>query len=299
MITTNVMNDYSEIVLYNNPNIPIYARKSLLSEYIDCKSLCHWHDDVEFIGVLNGSMKYYVNGTTYTLQQNDILIINSRQFHQGYANGTENCEFICILINPTILKNNNTIFADFIEPIINNSSLDKILLQPDNIHTSKIFTYMQEIVNFSQTENKNNLLQYFGTVYFLWQEYFNLLKDDLNTTKINANTEIIATKNMVSFIYENYQEHLTLKQIATSANVCRNKCCQLFRKYVKQTPIDFLNSYRLEKSKHFLLNNSLSITQVAFNCGFNSVSYYIELFQRKNKCTPRQYRNKYKTKSRE
>ena len=108
--------------------------------------------------------------------------------------------------------------------------------------------------------------------------------------------EINTAKNMVSFIYENYQENISLTQIAASAGVCRNKCCQLFRKYIKQTPIDFLNSYRLEKSKYLLQNSSYTITQIAFQCGFNSVSYYIELFRRSNKCTPRQYRTNHQTK---
>lgn len=296
MITTNIMNDFSEVVPYNNPAVPVYAQRNFLSDYAERKSLCHWHDDVEFIGILHGSMKQYVNGRTYTLTKGDILIISSRQFHQGYANGDDNCEFFCILINPAVFKHNTAVFTDFVEPVINNASFDKIILPADDIHTNKIFTYMQELVNLSPKKNKHTLLQYFGTVYFLWQEYFNLLKDDLDTNKIDADMEINTAKNMVSFIYENYQENISLTQIAASAGVCRNKCCQLFRKYIKQTPIDFLNSYRLEKSKYLLQNSSYTITQIAFQCGFNSVSYYIELFRRSNKCTPRQYRTNHQTK---
>lgn len=290
MITTNIMNDYSEIVPYNNPNFPIYARKNFLSDYMERKSLCHWHDDVEFISILRGSMKQYINGRTYTLTKGNILIISSRQFHQGYANGNEDCEFLCVLINPAVFKNNTAVFADFVKPVINNVSADKIILSADDIRTNEIFSYMQKLVNLSQMENDTTILQCLGTVYFLWQEYFNMLKDDLNMEKISTDAEITSAKNMVSFIYENYQENISLIQIAASAGVCRNKCCQLFRKYVKRTPIDFLNSYRLERSKYLLQNSSYSVTQIAFRCGFNSVSYYIELFRRNNKCTPRQYR---------
>lgn len=60
MITTNIMNDFSEVVPYNNPAVPVYAQRNFLSDYAERKSLCHWHDDVEFIGILHGSMKQYL-----------------------------------------------------------------------------------------------------------------------------------------------------------------------------------------------------------------------------------------------
>ena len=49
----------------------------------------------------------------------------------------------------------------------------------------------------------------------------------------------------------------------------------------------------LEKSKILLNNEDLSITEVALECGFNSGSYYAELFKKYNGCTPRNFR-KYK-----
>lgn len=295
LITTNVMNDFSEVISYGNPHIPIYARRSLLSEYTDRKAICHWHDDVEYIAVLKGSMRYYINGKVLTLKENDILIVSPRQLHYGYANGNENCDFICTLINPAVFKGNTAVYTSFVEPVINNISQEKILLS-DNDAQKDILHYLQKLIELTAQTHTDNTLKYFGFAYFLWQEYFNLLKNNLNTAKTDLNTEINIAKNMVSFIYQNYQDNLSLMQIAASANVCRNKCCQLFRQYLKQTPIDFLNSYRLEKSKNYLQNSSLSITQIAFNCGFNSVSYYIELFHRKNKCTPRQFRNRYREK---
>ena len=49
----------------------------------------------------------------------------------------------------------------------------------------------------------------------------------------------------------------------------------------------------LEKRKILLKNEDLSITEVALECGFNSGSYYAELFKKYNGCTTRNFR-KYK-----
>lgn len=95
------------------------------------------------------------------------------------------------------------------------------------------------------------------------------------------------------FIYQNYKKAIILQDIAKSGNVGKSKCYELFKRYVNKTPNDFVNLYRLEKSKILLKNEDLSITEVALECGFNSGSYYAELFKKYNGCTPRNFR-KYK-----
>lgn len=41
------MQDFSEVVHYENPDIPLYIRTSNLSIYPDMSAPCHWHDDIE------------------------------------------------------------------------------------------------------------------------------------------------------------------------------------------------------------------------------------------------------------
>ena len=72
---------------------------------------------------------------------------------------------------------------------------------------------------------------------------------------------------MMSYIYQNYRKKLSLQDIAGAGNISRNKCCSLFKQFVNQTPLEFLNSYRLESSIPLLLDTSRSITEVALSVG--------------------------------
>ena len=54
--------DASENVAYNNPNFPAYIKKGQLSSYPNFRAVSHWHDDLEFILILEGQMFYDVNG---------------------------------------------------------------------------------------------------------------------------------------------------------------------------------------------------------------------------------------------
>lgn len=62
MIVTDIMQDASEIVHYDNPDIPLYIRTGILSDYPDMKALCHWHEDIQLIYIIEGEMNYHING---------------------------------------------------------------------------------------------------------------------------------------------------------------------------------------------------------------------------------------------
>lgn len=82
------------------------------------------------------------------------------------------------------------------------------------------------------------------------------------------------------------------KNILNAGNVCRSKCCKIFKTYLYQTPIDFLNRYRLERGVEHIATSSVSITEIALACGFSSPSYFTEIFRQYKGYTPTEYRAK-------
>ena len=72
-------------------------------------------------------------------------------------------------------------------------------------------------------------------------------------------------------------------------NICKSNCSVLFHKYVCQTPISYLTRYRLNQSINLLFHTDMSITEISYEVGFNSTSYYSEMFKKYYHCTPREY----------
>ncbi len=68
MLVIERMQDFSEIVPYEQKEIPLYIRTASLSEYPGMSAPCHWHEDLEWIWVLEGSMYYDINGKRLLLQ---------------------------------------------------------------------------------------------------------------------------------------------------------------------------------------------------------------------------------------
>ena len=121
-----------------------------------------------------------------------------------------------------------------------------------------------------------------------------LLRRDIQNISKNrgedTNPDFSLLRQMITFIYHEFQGTLSLDEIAQSANISRSKCCRLFQKYIDSSPVEFLNDYRLKISSDMLSDTDRKISDIAMECGFNSFSYYSAQFRKKYGTTPRQYR---------
>ena len=64
-----------------------------------------------------------------------------------------------------------------------------------------------------------------------------------------------------------------------------------FRKYYQLSPIEYIKKHRLELACQLLNTKLYSISEVAMNAGFDSVSYFSAEFRREIGCSPREYRD--------
>ena len=119
----HIIENNLEVVEYENLLLPISIKIRKLIQYKNKRALCHWHDDIEIIKILSGSMNFYINGEIFRLIKDDILIVNSKQIHYGYEYNHDDCKFICLMVNPSVLKINKAMYQEYVIPIIENNGL--------------------------------------------------------------------------------------------------------------------------------------------------------------------------------
>ena len=289
-ISICLMQDNSEVIPYDTIGIPIYIRSGWLSMYANMRSKCHWHEDMEFIRIHGGRMCYWLNGNTILLKEGDCLFINTRQMHYGHSYQGENCNFTCIILHPSLLSMNQTLRAEFINPLLDNATLEYLHFHAEEEKTGIIRSHLDTILSMKQEHLAAYELQIAGVMCFIFGELYLLNFNNSITFEQKNHSDIIIRQNMVSYIYQHYSEKIGLSDIAQAGNVCRNKCCQIFKQYMHYSPIDFLNHYRLEVSRNLLDSTDWSIIHIAQMCGFNHSSYYSKLFYRTYHCTPTEYR---------
>ena len=98
-----------------------------------------------------------------------------------------------------------------------------------------------------------------------------------------SNTRLVKA---VEVMQGQLEQPLSSVAIAAAANMSVRQMERLFKQHFSQTPVQFYLQLRLQKAQHLLHQSSLSITQIANACGFNSVSYFARCYRQQYACTP-------------
>ncbi len=125
-----------------------------------------------------------------------------------------------------------------------------------------------------------------------------LLESFAQHLSVVANQVLMQQKNEVSplitrakhFIEDHQADTLSLTVIAKSLNVSTFYFCKMFKKATGLTFTDYLSRTRIEKAKNLLLNPHVRISEVAYDCGFVSLTHFNRVFRKIVGESPTQYR---------
>lgn len=114
--------------------------------------------------------------------------------------------------------------------------------------------------------------------------------EQLQNTPTPINTRLNIEK-IVNYIDQNINEHIDFAAIAKDNNYSYDRFRHIFSDHFGISPHSYLTLQRIEYAKRLLKNSDLSITDVAFNCGFNSSSQFTNIFKKHIGVTPKEYKN--------
>lgn len=124
-----------------------------------------------------------------------------------------------------------------------------------------------------------------------------LLLELLNRDDIVLNESLTDSSRSVKFflneLEKNLSENWTIERMAESAGVGVTRFTHHCKQLTNLTPMRYLAMKRLELSKKILQDNpDLTISDVAYMCGFATSQYFATVFKKHEKCSPNEYRNK-------
>lgn len=96
----------------------------------------------------------------------------------------------------------------------------------------------------------------------------------------------------INYIEENYKNEITLDEIATSVHMSKTYFCNVFKKETGEKFSTYLQSFRLEKAKQLLCSNQKKIYDIAYEVGFQSHTYFNNVFKEQYGMTPKEYRKR-------
>lgn len=94
----------------------------------------------------------------------------------------------------------------------------------------------------------------------------------------------------IEFLYENYRNNFSLNEIARVAHLSPYHFSRVFKAETGKTPFEFLLDIKIDKAKGHLRYSDKSITEICFECGFNTISHFTRVFSKKVGLTPTAFR---------
>jgi AraC-like DNA-binding protein len=100
-------------------------------------------------------------------------------------------------------------------------------------------------------------------------------------------------KVIYDYIDQHYASPIAVDQMASLVNLSKEAFCRYFKKMTRLTFIEFLNHYRVNQAKR-LLRLDLNITEVCYQCGYESLSYFNRTFKKYTQESPSTFRKKFR-----
>ena len=279
---------------YMNQELPLVIEKENLDTHKQ-DELAHWHNSFELIEVVEGRFYCNVDGSEFLINKGNICIINRGRLHHIYTEdyNASMCRKKTIIFNPDYFIKDQNIYEKYILPLLEKDAFAHIQFNIKKGIGLDINTLMKEIEALEDEKPIGYELEEYSLIYkvirYLYLAYQSS-KQSIHTT-YDANVQI--QRNMTSFIHEHFNSKIGLEDIAEAGQVSKSTCIRLFHKYTGKSPIDFLNSYRLQMSAEKLVATSEQITEIAYACGFGQPSYFNRLFLKEYNMTPNQYRKQH------
>lgn len=281
---------YEKVDYENNSSILLH-----INHETDNYSI-HWHTAIELIMPVTNFYTVTIGKTSYRLLEGEILVIPPGELHELIA-PAEGVRRILLFDFSLIsnLRGFSNIASVLNQPrLINEATAPEILPQLQSL--------FDEIT--SEYNSKNTLRE--AAIYALIIQIFVLLGRKYMSTenmfpdvKVNKQKEYIEKFNLIfEYINNNFMEDISLEAIADVAGFSKFHFSRLFKQFTDISFYDYLNQRRVKEAEKYLLNPSLSITEIALRSGFSSISTFNRVFKSFKECTPTEFKNLYRRRNR-
>ncbi len=277
-----------ETTAHGTFDFPLAVYETVLKRNILGFVSWHWHREFQFCLVTAGTVAFRVQGQQLVLTEGQGLFINSNVLHMAQPE-TPDAAYCCIDILPSLLCGfpGSVLDVSLITPLSVDSALPMFCFSGSSPETQAILVRLKEIRQLSQYPTPSYPLMITG----LLMEVMGQMIAIQDASPQVPSEDMSRLRSVLQFIDQHYMECLTLAQCAGLAGLSSSEFCRQFKRVMHCTLTTYIRQVRLQKSAaELLLHPEKSISQIAYETGFSTTSYFISQFRAAAGMTPGAYR---------
>lgn len=252
----------------------------------------HFHPELELTYIVKGRGTRFVGDNIEYFEDGDLILVGSNLPHV-WKNQNEESELAVAQV------------IQFLPNFLGEEVLEKLEFKNiQNLLGKSI--YGLKIVG----QTKNSILELIGLIFdsnSSLDRLFTLLKilDLLGTSEdlISLSKSLFVVKidkdnadrlnQVIDYTITNFASKISLEDVASLSHMSVSNFCKYFKSRMKKTYIEYLTEVRIGLSCKLLIENKLSVQQIAFESGFINISNFNRAFKMTKQTTPLAYRRSY------
>lgn len=278
----------NEVIMPSIPNSSIHISGTGHKSKKDAICDIHVHSEFELLKILEGQTEFYIYGKEYRVRCGDIIFVNSRVPHSTTIHKDSIAFFI--QFHTDIQPDDSEIhMSKYLSRFVNIANEDAVVFKKGTEINHCISNCLDSIRNEYIHKDSSYDLFIKGYIYnILAMLYRN--KVIIHPESFFESGNVSKILPVLEYIDANYSKQLTLPQLSEIINVNEFYFCRLFKKVVNTPVVQYLNFVRVCKAEKLLLSTDKSVSEIAFETGFSSVSYFNRIFKKYKFCTPGMYK---------
>lgn len=114
--------------------------------------------------------------------------------------------------------------------------------------------------------------------------------------KISVYSDSRRVQKVQDYIDQHYNEEIRLGQLADLVSMTSVSFSRFFKLRTGKNLSEYIIDIRLGHATRMLVDSTMSIAEICFECGFNNLSNFNRIFKKKKNCTPKEFRENYQKK---
>lgn len=275
---------FKECVSHGNAQIPFQYYPGHIPEFFFTVPR-HWHEEFELIHVLKGEGVLHLEGEEIPLSAGAICLVLPDRIHgiDGHL------EYDALVFSGKLLSasQQERAYQSVLRPVLDPATWIEQPLLPDNPLYMQILPEVEAAFDAVRKDQaladlllKSALLR---LIYLLLAEKQIMLMD-------KPSLHMESFKPVLAYIQDHYQEKIDVATLAGLMHLSQSYFLHLFQKTFRTSPLDFVNSLRIQKACQMLGQSDANISEIVLNCGFSNLSNFNRQFRRKTGLSPREFR---------
>ncbi len=259
-------------------------------ENTDTKQSSHIHPYYEIFYLINGDCTFFINHNIYKLNRGDLVIVPAGEIHKSTYPESGYSERFIVSFRENNLGWLNEILG---EEIVKQSLNMGIISIPDK-RRDYVESLMHKMLFESEGQDilspafiKTGLIELLLFIIRCQRYEENVIKE------IDVDNQLM--QEIATYIYDNYDKKISLDDMSRKFHISRSYLSKKFKTITGFGFKEYLINVRIKNACTLLLETNKSITDIAFECGFNDSNYFGDAFRHVKGVSPNKYRKNKET----